>query len=288
MGFLEMLYVVYKGNMVKFLEKRFYWVKDYYYKAGFKKPFKLFLALLSFIATISFIAPLVSITLVYYLSGYPLIISFIAGMALGIITLSIALMFTMYYPVVAASGRGEKLNAQTPYIVSYLGVLAAAGYSPEVIVEKYVEKAKLYGADREFKEVFKRISLGGKDVSTALREVSLYTPSQILSEVFEGFAGIAETGGNLREYFVGETERITRIREAKLKEILNSLSAVAEIYIALVVVSPLVFTTLFGIMAALGGFAIDPYFVIGVLNYVVIPALAFGIIIIIESILSKM
>ena len=287
MGLEELIYLALKDNILKFLLNRLDWLRIYYERAGFKRPFRIYVSNLVFVLAVTYAVSSMPFAVLFVTLGIPLPASIALTLIAAVIPTSLLGAALIYYPVYASKIRGDKIDAAAPYIVAYLGILASAGHSPEEIIERYAEVSDMFGAGEEFKRLIKRVVYGSMDLSSALREAARDSPSHLLSEVFEGFASISETGGNTRNFFRYAVERIIKSREARLKDILNSLSVIAEIYISLVVVAPLVFTILLMIMASLGGMPISPYLIIGVINLVVVPALAMGLVVMIDGLLSR-
>jgi len=288
LGLGESLYVLFKDNVLDYFMEKLQWLKEPYERSGFKKPFRIYISLYVFSLILSFVIPLITLPAIFIvIFKIPLLNSIALSILITIAIASIVSALMFYAPVHASKVRGDKIDAMVPYIAAYLGVLAASGVSSERIVERYLEVAHILGVEKEFKDVIKLMVFKGSDLPTALREVSRKSPSTLLGEILEGFASIAETGGNPRTFFQYEVESIIKAREARLRDILNSLSAVAEIYISLVVVAPLVFTIMLMIIASLGGFPFSPYVLIGIINLVLVPAIALGLVIIIDSLLSR-
>jgi archaeal flagellar protein FlaJ len=87
---------------------------------------------------------------------------------------------------------------------------------------------------------------------TSILENAKLTPSDPLGEILLGYVATVRTGGNPTDYLKITSEKITKERISKLDVMLESLSAVAEIYIMMLVAAPLLFTVLFVTLGMIG------------------------------------
>jgi len=92
------------------------------------------------------------------------------------------------------------------------------------------------------------------------------------------------TGGNPTEYLRISTENIMKEKMVKLDLMLESLSALAEIYIMILVAMPLLFVALFATLGMLGGGgAMNPALMLYLLAYMGIPIMAIILIVVIST-----
>ena len=78
------------------------------------------------------------------------------------------------------------------------------------------------------------------------------TPSDSFREILLGYVATIRTGGNPTEYLKITSDKVSRERMGKLDMMLESLSAMAEIYIMLLVAAPLLFVVLFVTLGMIG------------------------------------
>jgi flagellar protein FlaJ len=90
-----------------------------------------------------------------------------------------------------------------------------------------------------------------------------------------GYVATVRTGGDPTEYLRIQTENITKERMSKLDVMLESLSAMAEIYIMVIVAMPLLFIVLLATLGMIGsgGTQLDPRLFLYLLTYAGIPIL---------------
>jgi len=129
------------------------------------------------------------------------------------------------------------------------------------------------------------VEVFGEDLMTSILENAKLTPNEKLREMLNGYVATVRTGGNPTEYLRVTTENIMREKMVKLDLMLESLSALAEIYIMVMVAMPLLFVVLFATLGMLGGGggAMNPTLMLYLLAYAGIPILATILIVIIST-----
>ena len=104
----------------------------------------------------------------------------------------------------------------------------------------------------EFSNVIRDVELFGKDLLSSIVDNAKLTPNEQLGEILEGYVATVRTGGNPTEYLKITTDTVTKERIGKLDVMLESLSAMAEIYIMMLVAAPLLFIVLFVTLGMIG------------------------------------
>jgi flagellar protein FlaJ len=104
----------------------------------------------------------------------------------------------------------------------------------------------------EFSNIIRDIEIFGKDLLSSIVGNAKLTPNEQLGEILEGYVATVRTGGNPTEYLKITTETVTKDRMGKLDMMLESLSAMAEIYIMMLVAAPLLFVVLFVTLGMIG------------------------------------
>ena len=213
--------------------------------------------------------------------------SIIASLALGLAGSFVSYGLLMYYPVLKARLRREKLKVLLPYTVSYLNILATAGYSTETIIAKCYEKSDLIGFKEEFKKVYRETYFVGKDIVTALREAGSSTPVPQFSIILYSLANLTQTGGDIGTYLKRELEYLMMEREAAMREALNSMGMVMEVFVSGLIVFPLTFIIVMSIISSIGGFPVDPLSLIFLVIFGGVPLIGLILFLLVDSIMSK-
>jgi flagellar protein FlaJ len=130
--------------------------------------------------------------------------------------------------------------------------ISGSGISP-VEIFKIIGRSKEYpNLRREIKKVINQINIYGYDLVTALGNVSKRTPSQKLSELFNGISTTVNSGGDLSEFFEKRAESLLigyRIEREKFTKIAETFM---DLYISLVIATPMLLMLLL-IMITLSG-----------------------------------
>jgi flagellar protein FlaJ len=246
----------------------------------------MFLAsIIAFVTTI-IVSPLV----------LPLIMGFgylsVANILLSLMFAGLAFILTLIlfylYPGIMASNRKIPIENNLPYISSFLTLLSSSNVPPSVIFQSMARIDTLSEVKQEFCNIVRDTEVFGKDLMNSILENAYYTPNEKLRELLKGYVATVRTGGNPTEYLRISTENITREKMSKLDMMLESLSAIAEIYILVLVAVPLLFVVLLATLGMIGsgGMAMDPALLLFLLTYFGIPIMA-AVIIVLVSMFEK-
>jgi len=246
--------------------------------SGIPITFKAYVSFMFFISGITFAA-----SLVLSLVMLPLImrISFFAPFnlilspLLGGLTFVFTFMLIYMYPGIQAKGRKGPIEKNMPYITSFLTLLSSSNVPPSIIFKAVSEIETLKEVKLEFSNIVRDVEIFGKDLMSSILENAKYTPSDTLREIFLGYVATVRTGGNPTEYLKITNINVTKERILKLDLMLESLSALAEIYIMVLVAMPLLFVVLLATLGMLGsgGSGLNPRLFLYLLTYVGIPIL---------------
>jgi len=179
------------------------------------------------------------------------------------------------YPGIKSSNRRIPIEINLPYISSFLTLLSSSNVPPRKIFRSVVKIDTLREVRQEFSNIVRDVELFGQDLLNSILENAKYTPSEKLREILNGYVATVRTGGYPTEYLRISTEKIVKEKMVKLDLMLESLSAVAEIYIMVLVAMPLLFVVMFATLGMLGGGgALNPALMLYLLAYMGIPLLA--------------
>jgi len=188
------------------------------------------------------------------------------------------------YPGMKSSNRRIPIEINLPYISSFLALLSSSNVPPRTIFRSVAKIDTLKEVRQEFSNIVRDVEVFGQDLLTSVLENAKYTPSDKLKEILNGYVITIRTGGNSTEYLQISTENIMKEKMVKLDLMLESLTALAEIYIMVLVAMPLLFVVLFATLGMLGGGgAMNPALMLYLLTYVGIPIMATILIVVIST-----
>jgi len=194
------------------------------------------------------------------------------------------LILIYVYPGIKGSNRRIPIEVNLPYISSFLTLLSSSNVSPRTIFRSVARIDTLREVRQEFSNVVKDVEVFGQDLLTSILENAKHTPSERLREILTGYVATVRTGGDPTEYLRISTENVMKEKMVKLDVMLESLSAMAEIYIMVLVAMPLLFVVMFATLGMLGGAGVmNPRFMLYLLAYMGIPILATILVVIISA-----
>lgn len=249
-----------------------------------------FPAYLSFMILASIIAFIVSMVLLPFLLPTILHTSFfsVGNFVLSVMLATLSFVFTFMsiyvYPGIKSSNRRIPIEINLPYISSFLTLLSGSNVSPRTIFRSVAKIDTLREVRQDFSNMVRDVEVFGQDLLTSILENVKYVPSKKLREILSGYVATVRTGGDPTEYLRISTENIMKERMVKLDMMLESLSAMAEIYIMVLIAMPLLFVVMFATLGMLGGAGtMNPAMMLYLLAYVGIPIMATILIVIIST-----
>jgi len=94
--------------------------------------------------------------------------------------------------------------------------------------------------------------LFGMDISSSLEDIASRSASNILKYVIESINNNIQTSGELKNLFKFEVDRQMQRKRDDLKKVLSNLTYLGELYVALLVVAPILFILIITILSILG------------------------------------
>jgi flagellar protein FlaJ len=196
----------------------------------------------------------------------------------------------MYYPSYVASNAKIKLEKNLVYISNYMAILSGAGATPGETFNSFIKNGKTFGIQDSARSVVKNIELLGSDLITSLDEESKLTPSKDYSGFLQGYIATMQTGGDIHDYLLGMSNKFMESRRQQLKKMIDQLGLAGEIYISALVAFPLIMITLLSIMGLFGGevmAGLSAPMIMTLMTYILVPVLAVGVLIFIDSIMTS-
>lgn len=255
-------------------------------KAGVNIAFSAYVSFMILVSIIVFI-----FTMVILPFSLPLILhtNFLSveNFTLSVMFAALSSIFTLIlvyvYPGIRSSNRRIPIEINLPYISSFLTLLSSSNVSPKTIFRSVTRIDTLHEVRQEFSNMIRDVEVFGQDLLTSILENAKYTPSDKLREILNGYVATIRTGGDPTEYLRISTRNIMKEKMVKLDLMLESLSALAEIYIMVLVAMPLLFVVMFATLGMLGGGAMNPTIMLYLLAYVGIPIMATILIVVMST-----
>ncbi len=164
--------------------------------------------------------------------------------------LSLITFFLFYtYPGAEKKSLGKRIDQELPFAVIHMGSISGSGIEPLEIF-KIISMSKEYEfAGQEFRKILNQTNLYGYDLSTALRNVSLSTPSVKLAELLNGMSVTINSGGDIQTFFEKRAESLLLEYRLEREKSTKSAETFMDLYISVVIATPMIMMMLLVIIA---------------------------------------
>ena len=151
------------------------------------------------------------------------------------------------YPVILTKTRGAEIDAAIPYVLPYMKIL-----SKEINLSKMIEIIDEFLIYKEIHSEFKKIkyysNFLGYDIHSSIREAMLSCPSKQLSDIMNDLVTISNSGGDIYKYLERKLNNMNQEIDAIEQKNLDTLMIYSQIYVVLLLISPLFFTIMNSIL----------------------------------------
>lgn len=275
------------GKRVQKLLPHFQDLHNQLKKGGVRIAFPAYLSFMLLMSIVSFIVSMIVLPFllaVVLRTSFFSLGNFMLSLMLAALSSIITIMVIYVYPGIKSSNRRIPIEINLPYISSFLTLLSSSNVPPRKIFRSIAKIDTLREVRQEFSNIIRDVEIFGQDLLTSILENVKYAPSKKLREILSGYVATVRTGGNPTEYLRISTENIMKERMVKLDLMLESLSAMAEIYIMVLVAMPLLFVVMFATLGMLGGAGtMNPALMLYLLTYVGIPIMATVLVVVVST-----
>lgn len=264
--------------------------KQIYQKSGTTRFYESYMALMLFASLVTFVSAFaIGALLHHFLFNLTLFQYFIAVLTFScVISLTIPIIFILY-PLYRRSQRGKEIDANLVYTTGYMGVLSAGGISIERIFERVTQVERHPPIKDLAKRLIANIKMLGLNVTSSLADITLRSPSETFSKLLIGITNTVKTSGDLKNLLTFETKSLLHAKREQLKKTLGTLISLGEIYIAAMVMGPIVFIVMITILSVMGNvaFGLSPVDQLNLLVFFGLPTISTIFIIILNGVLPE-
>lgn len=258
--------------------------REIYYKSGLSMLFHEYIQ-----KTILIIGTVFSIALIstYFIHAY---LFKLTGsrlfLSIGALTFIITIMtafFLIFYPFYKKNELTTKTNEGLLHSLSYMAVLSTSGLGIENIMERVAEVEKNPSLKLLSTKFIMNIRLFGMDIISSLKDICNRSASEPFSNLIESIINNIQTSGELKNLFQFEIDRLMQKKRDEMKKMLFNLSNLGELYVALLIVAPILFILILIILSILGSSSVGSSALqLNVITFLGIPIVATGFIIILD------
>ncbi|MDP2628796.1 MAG: type II secretion system F family protein, partial [Nanoarchaeota archaeon] len=168
----------------------------------------------------------------------------------------IATFLVMYiYPSLEKKNTETKINQELPFATINMASISGSMINPSKIFNIIVLTGEYPYLEKEFIKLINEINVLGYDLVTALRHSAFNTPSDRLSELFNGLATTITSGGNLPAFFEKRAQSLLFEYRIEKEKYTKSAETFMDIYISVVIAAPMILMLLL-MMMKISGFGI--------------------------------
>ncbi len=265
----EILYTIYKPTQYGSLANYFFENLTFYLSYKYPKYLddlthllilgdvkilsRTYVSMILLSSSLSIILSFISYLTYTVLSNGNFILGLIKSVPISFLSFFITAFLFYFYPYSLTSSRKKAIKNDLPFVIIHMAAIAGSGASPVAIFNLILNSGEYKGLEGEIKKIVNYVNLFGYDLSTALKSVSITTPSPDFKDLLTGIIAATESGGNLKSYLKGKASDALNTYRLDRKKYVESLAIYSDIYTGILIASPLLFMTTLAIINVIGG-----------------------------------
>ncbi len=182
-----------------------------------------------------------------------------SGAIFGLIVSIIVSLATMggfyFYPSILIQDRASKIRDTLPFASMYMSTLAGTGTSLEELFANLAQTEEYGEISKEAKKIHRDLDTFGLDANEALQRAAERTPSEDFRELLWGINHSLSSGGSLRSFLNERSNTLMKDYQRRVEEFSEQLSLLVEMYITVVIVGSIVFTSMSVVMTSFTPYA---------------------------------
>ncbi len=174
------------------------------------------------------------------------------GLVFGFVGFIVGFGGLLSVPYMRSSSREREINMLLPDAVSFMYALSIGGMNQLEILEAMAKADDTYGeVAMEFRSIVQETEYFDTDYRTAVRNRSMETPSDELSQFLTDMLSIINSGGDMTEFLSDKKDKHMRTAKQQQELTLDTLELFGEMYMTLSLF-PLLLIIILVIMSMLG------------------------------------
>ncbi|HDD72735.1 MAG TPA: hypothetical protein ENG00_01430 [Candidatus Aenigmarchaeota archaeon] len=170
-----------------------------------------------------------------------------------ILVASFTFVILYVYPAQKAKSVKKSIDNNLPFALIHMEAVTSSGIPPEFMFE-LISRFKEYGKlSEQMGLVVRNIKTFGMSSVSAVYDVAKRTPSKELRQILNGIGSTIERGGDLSRYLKEMSEKTLFDYRMKREKYSKTLSALSDIYTALLITGPLMIISVIVMMNIIGG-----------------------------------
>lgn len=205
----------------------------------------------SLIAFTTLISSLISfIIFLSVLTALMGVAGFFLGLTLSIVMGVLTAVGLYIMPSIIIKQRAQKIKDTLPFATMYMSTLAGTGTSTTELFEILADTEEYGEVSKEAEKISRDINNFGMDLSEALERAANRTPSDDFKDLIWGINHAISSGGELRAFLKQRADTLMEDYRRRVESFADQLSLLVEMYITLVIVGSIVFTSMSVVMSS--------------------------------------
>jgi flagellar protein FlaJ len=259
-------------------------------RSDLKISFPIYVAYMLFFSNVAFVAVFVAAAIPGFLFGISIVLAILLALAFGMLAWTSIFMALYAYPSIVSDSRSRHLEEELPYLTIHMAVLSQAGMPPERILRSVstIGSKKLQSvAAEEAKNIVRDVNLLGLDIVSSMTRSASKSPSKKFSELLKGLVSVTQSGGDMTRYFLSAAKGYMDSARIAAKQLSDTLGNVAELYVSMMVVFPLVVVIMLAVMGVMGGTlaGVSIVMIMYLVSYIAVPVMAMVVLVFLDGLM---
>jgi flagellar protein FlaJ len=177
------------------------------------------------------------------------ITGFIYSLAMALVGAFAVMVLFYLYPEIRIRRRASQIKDKLPFATMYLSTLAGTGTSVPYLFKVLGEVEEYGEVTKEAKKISRDIETFNMDVNEALERAAERSPSREFKELMWGINHSMTSGSSLRVFLQERADRLMDDYRRKVEDFAEQLSLLVEMYIVVVIVGSIIFTSMSIVMS---------------------------------------
>ena len=205
----------------------------------------------------------------------------LSGLVFGSFGFALGFGGVLAIPYSRASTREREINLLLADSVSFMYALSVGGLNQLEILRAMAKAEDTYGeVSREFQSIVNETEYFGTDYRNAIRQQSMETPSDDLSQFLADMLSIVNSGGDMESFLKDKKDKHMRTSKQEREMTLETLELFGEMYMTLSLF-PLLLIIILVIMGMMGE---SDDFLLYATVYILIPLTGIGFLVLVSTV----
>lgn len=161
-------------------------------------------------------------------------------------------VFMYFYPSLERKATESKIDQELPFATIHMSAISGTMIEPSKIFSIIISTREYPYLEKEFIKLINEVNVYGYDLSGALRNMALKSPSNKLAELYNGLATTINSGGDLVNFFEKRSESLLLEYRLEREKYTKSAETFMDIYISIVIAAPMILMLLLMMMKISG------------------------------------